>query len=587
MLPDHMRREGKTLRNDKCIIGLVIEDIGSTYARDLIRDTMDSIPEGDAIRLVVLAGKYDEPGIDLHEYRQVYNLIHHLEEICEFDGFIVSCAPFADIMKRAASDENGRHFLDIPKVYVGDGPRDETIVKCDNEIGIRSGIDFLININGCRKLCMLGGRDDLYDAIKRKEVFIQGLADNGIEFKEQYFVGTDMSENCIAEAEHLLDLNPDMDAVFCVNDSSAVAMYAAMKKRGIVPGRDIQVFGFDNTREAGTMEPPLSSVGTEGATAGSKTVELLLRKLAGEQTETVILPTRLYGRESLKYTAYDYTMKDLELPDTAVLDRMFDDCFYRYRNEKYSRENVDLRRLFRAFMTRLLSAAQRRYMSEGEFQEALRLVDIFIENGALEYTDIRKLMKSISRLQDAINKEKGSISVNSMINRAFLRIKDKVIEELAKQRELDQIKRNDSREKLEEFCLRATDHLGSSGDGFDRIIRNLGELGLKDAAFFGFEKPVVYEHDKTVDFPENIRLYCVVKESMFYVISENRQSVSVKTMLSRAELAGMNSGILLLPVLCGSCLYGFLAYGITEDIFDRGLIIATELGRALYLNDLL
>ena len=81
MLPDHMRREGKTLRNDKCIIGLVIEDIGSTYARDLIRDTMDSIPEGDAIRLVVLAGKYDEPGIDLHEYRQVYNLIHHLEEI--------------------------------------------------------------------------------------------------------------------------------------------------------------------------------------------------------------------------------------------------------------------------------------------------------------------------------------------------------------------------------------------------------------------------------------------------------------------------------------------------------------------------
>ena len=139
--------------------------------------------DGDAIRLVVLAGKYDEPGIDLHEYRQVYNLIHHLEEICEFDGFIVSCAPFADIMKRAASDENGRHFLDIPKVYVGDGPRDATIVKCDNEIGIRSGIDFLININGCRKLCMLGGRDDLYDAIKRKEVFKQGLADNGIEFR--------------------------------------------------------------------------------------------------------------------------------------------------------------------------------------------------------------------------------------------------------------------------------------------------------------------------------------------------------------------------------------------------------------------
>lgn len=586
MLPEYMRREGKTLRNDKCIIGLIIQDMGSTYARDLIRDTMEALPEDDSVRLVVIAGKYDEPDIEMHEYRLVYNLIHRLEEICEFDGFIVSCAPFADVMKRAHEEGEDNRILNIPKVFVGDGPQGEAIVKCDNEVGIRSAIDFLVNINGCRRLCMLGGRDDLYDAVKRKEVFIQSLADNGLEFKEHNYVGTDMSENCIPEAERLLDLNPDMDAVFCVNDSSAVGMYAAMKNRGLVPGRDIQVFGFDNTREAGTMEPPLSSVGTEGATAGSKTVELLLRGLDGEKIESVMLPTRLYGRESLKYASYDYTTKDLELPDKAVLDRMFDDCFYRYKNEKYERENVDLRRLFHEFMTRMLSSSHRRYMSEGEFFDLLKLVDIFIENGALSYTDIRKLMKSIDRLQDAINKEKSSAAVNSMLNRVFLRIKDKVIEELAKQRELDQIKRNNSRERLEEFCLRATDHISISEDDSARIIQNIGALGLKNAAFFRFARPIVYEHDKPVDFPTEIKLACVVKEGIFYMVPEGRQTGAVKTMFSRAEFAGMDMGLLLLPVLCGSNLYGFLACGITEDIFERGLMISTELGRALYLNDL-
>lgn len=584
MLPEYIRREGKSLRNDKWIIGLIMEDMGSNFAKDLIKDVIEALPEDDSIRLVIISGKYDDPGMDMHEYRLVYNTIHRLDELCEFDGLLVSCASFAKIMERAHEEGADSRILNIPKIFVGEGPENETIVKCDNEIGIRLAIDFLVNINGCRKLCMLGGRDDIYDAVKRREVFKQSLADNGLIFSEQCYVGADMSENCIAEAEHLLDLNPDMDAVFCVNDASAVAMYAAMRKRGLVPGSDIQVFGFDNTREAGTMEPPLSSVGTEGATAGSKIVELLLKRLNGETTQTVMLPTRLYGRESLKFATYDYSENDLQMPDTAVLDRMFDDCFYRYKNEKYKRENVDLRRLFREFMKRMLGAAYNRFMSEEEFGELLRLADIFIENGALDYTDIRKLMKSIDRLQEAINSSMISGSFNSKINRVFLRIKDKVIEELAMQRELDQIKRNGNREKLEEFCLRTVDYIGTPGDNTERIIRNISGLGLETAAFYLFENPIVYENDKLVDLPDEIRLVCVVKDGVFYMIPEGRQTGPLKTMFSRDELDGMDTGLLLLPVLCGLFVYGFLVCGVSEDVFNRGMIISTELGRALYLR---
>ena len=43
------------------------------------------------------------------------------------------------------------------------------------------------------------------------------------------------------------------------------------------------VFGFDNTRMAAEMTPPLSSIGASSITLGQKAFELLLDKIEGEK----------------------------------------------------------------------------------------------------------------------------------------------------------------------------------------------------------------------------------------------------------------------------------------------------------------
>ncbi|MBR4719047.1 MAG: LacI family DNA-binding transcriptional regulator [Lachnospiraceae bacterium] len=589
MIPDSMRKEGKGIWNDKRIIGLIIDDEGSEYAKDLIKDAAEALPQDDSARLIVLAGKHynpDDPDKNLQEYKRVYNMLHRLEETCAFDGLLVSYGAFADVLMHAGEEGSDSHLLDIPMVFVGEGPKWGIICGCDNEIGIRSAIDFLVKINGCRKMCMLGGREDQADAIVRKKVFRQSLIDNGLEYKEQYFVATDMSDNCVSEAELLLDMNPDVEAVFCVNDSVARAMYKALKKRGLMPGKDVQVFGFDNTRGASIMEPPLSSVGTEGATAGRKIMELLLQKLDGEEVDSVCLPTRLYGRESLKYATYDYSTVELITADEAFIYRMFNDCFYRYGNVRHTRESVDLKRLFYEIMSRVLNAMRSRYMSVEEFNELLLLVDIFIENGVMEYTDTRKFIKCIDLLQEAINQTARSKSVNSMINRVFLRAKDKIIIELSRQNEADAIKWEASRKRIERFCLSTIDYIGMSQADSERIIRNIEGIGLKNAAFYMFDSPVVCGKGQAADFPESIRLRCVVKDGTFYTISRDRQRGLLKEMFSREELTAMDRAFLVLPVLCGSYIYGFLACGLEEDIFDKGVMLSTELGRALYLDEI-
>ena len=589
MIPDSMRKEGKGIWNDKRIIGLIIDDEGSEYAKDLLKDAAEALPQDDSARLIVLAGKHydpDDPDRNLQEYKRVYNMLHKLERLCTFDGLLVSYGDFNDVMMHSGDKGPGSSMMDIPMVFVGEGPSWGIICGCDNETGIRSAVDFLVKINGCRKMCMLGGREDLTDAVIRRKVFKQSLIDNGLEYKEQFYVATDMSENCVSEAELLLDLNPDVEAVFCVNDSVAKGLYEALKKRGLMPGKDVQVFGFDNTRGASIMEPPLSSVGTEGATAGRKIMELLLSKLDGEEVESVCLPTRLYGRESLKYATYDYSTMELVTADDSFIYRMFNDCFYRYGNVKHTRESVDLKRLFYEIMSRMLNAMRSRYISVEEFNGLLLLVDIFVENGAMEYTDTRKFMKSVDRLQSAINETARSKSVNAMINRVFLRVKDKIIMEISARNEADAIKWEASRKRIEQFCLRTIDYTGILGDDSERIIRNIEGIGLNNAAFYMFDSPVECSNGQDADFPENIRLRCIVKNGMFYTISRDRQNGLLKDMFSREELTTMDKAFLILPVVCRFYIYGFLACGFEEDIFDKGVMLSMELGRALYLSEI-
>ena len=583
-----MLPERKGINNDRWVLGLIVENIESEYSRDLIRDVEDALPADDSIRLVVIAGKHEDPfskDRELREYRNVYNSVMRLGEDCDLDGLMICHGRFISALKKAEKEGKAGRVSKLPRVLFGEIYDDETVIRCDNRSGIFSSIDYLVRVNGCRKICMLGGRPDNWDSVDRREYFRQSLEANGLKFSESCFMGTDMSEDCELEAERLLERNPDMDAVFCINDSVAKAMYAVMKRKGLIPGRDIRVFGFDNTRAAGNMNPPLSSIGTEQTTIGRKMLELLMLKLSGKTVGSVTLPTRLYGRESLNYRAYDRSTFDLTDADDAFIDSMFDYCLYRYRNERYDREKVDLRKLFHEFISRIADAINRRYMSDEEFAGILRLAEIFIENNAAEYTDIKKLMNDIDRLQENINTTSGSLAVNTMINRAFLRMKDRLVKKLAEQKEEERLTKNENRIKLERFCIRAAEHDDQIYVDDARIIKHIEELGLYNAAFFKFDSPVLFEYEHTAVLPKNIRLCCLIKKGEFYPSSKDRQNGTLRSMFARTELTALGNGFLVLPVCCGPHIFGYLTCGLSDDVYNRGSFIAAELGRALYLNE--
>lgn len=429
---------------------------------------------------------------------------------------------------------------------------------------------------------MLGGREDNVDARARKALYADALARNKIEFTDRNYVSGDMSADTQEPARELLDNNPDVQAIFCVNDASAVGLFDIMAQRGLEPGKDIMVFGFDNTTAAGRMSPTLASIGASEVTLGQKAMEEVLSQMNGNPPKSVLIPTRIYGRESFEYEMYEYTTMELVSADSQFIYKMFDDCFYRYRYEFRDRESVNLPRLFYAFMSKILKTIRSKYLSVEDYDEICKLIDIFFDNGAMDYTDAGKFTKSVELLQNSVNYLAGN---NRNVNRLFARMKDRAIIALAENKLRSNDKLITGRQKIQNMMVETVSYSQDTESAVNRIVRNFDKLGLMNSALYLFEHSVTFEEDKEELFPPSIDLKCVMKAGELYVIPKERQGGPTGDMFRRVELPSKCSEYVPFPIFYKESIYGFLVCEYSDEIANSGEYFADQLARTLYMNE--
>ncbi|MCR4648568.1 MAG: diguanylate cyclase [Lachnospiraceae bacterium] len=573
-------------KSKSLIIGLIVEDVFTDFAKDIIQNVLKAIPDKKNIELVVIAGKfvdYDGPDDIQKKYKIVFNSIYRLEEICKFDGLLIALGSMAKIKRQILDEKYFSKLADIPKVFMVSEVESMISVNYDNETGIREAVDYLVNVCNLNRFAMLGGREDNVDSRLRKSLYIKCLKNKNIEFSEECYEPTDMSIDTEEEATRLLNRCPDAQAIFCVNDAVATGLYKAMKKKDLVPGKDIQVFGFDNTRMAGDMIPSLATIGADSWTLGQKALELLLLMISGEEVQSAKIPTRLYGRDSLNYEMYEYSMREMQKVDENFIYRMFDDCFYRYRYEHVDTDGVNLRRLFYEFISRMLIALNDKYLSEDEYEEIRGLIRIFFENGAMDYTDAAKFTKSMMRLQTAINDVQKHTTGIIYLNKLFMYMRDYTIIYLSKKTIAGNNANLAGRRALETFLIECTDFNRDRKGLINTIVNKFDKLGLDNAALFMFDTPTIYDYESEYTYPEEIRLRCYSKNGELYVLPKDRQKGPLDDMFRREEIWGFN-GFIAFPILFKEYIYGILVCEISKNIAEEGEYIADQLGRTIYIN---
>ncbi|WP_435945734.1 LacI family DNA-binding transcriptional regulator [Dryocola sp. BD586] len=174
-------------------------------------------------------------------------------------------------------------------------------VTSDNQAGGEKIADFLL-AGGHQRIAFMAGRESSSTSRDRELGFVNRIRSQGgnepLRIQGNYTLPESM-----AATRALLDSPAPPDALFCANDLMAIAaLNVAAGERGMIPGQDISIVGFDNIAMAAwplfdltTYEQPLDAM---VATA----MDILQGNLAGAQTPVSnrVLEGRLIIRGSAR-----------------------------------------------------------------------------------------------------------------------------------------------------------------------------------------------------------------------------------------------------------------------------------------------
>ena len=275
-----------------------------------------------------------------------------------------------------------------------------------------------------------------------------------------------------------------------------------LHKKQLEPGKDVYVFGFDNGPLATNLNPPLASIGPSGMTLGQKALEMLIDQMDGKEVRSRKIPTHLFGRESLMYDMYEFTAREMLSADNSFIDRFFDNCFYRYRNEVISQGAINLKRLFFEILSRMLKSMRSRVMSEEEYREISRMIGILFDNGIMLYTDPNRFVYDFSRLRGTMNEALKANNVTAMNNRLFMLMKDKAIQFNGVRKRVENGRYSTGRNKIQEFMTWTTNYGTPGEEALEYLIRQMNRIGLVNAAMYLYREPIPYSDDDAIQLPK-------------------------------------------------------------------------------------
>ena len=186
-----------------------------------------------------------------------------------------------------------------PAVFINGWEKGSAVMP-DNDVGIQEALAHLAQ-HGHRRILFLAGyigEDGEYSS--RLKSYLAGVRKYQLEEDPELIVDGGHTQFAGYRAiRKFLETGIPFTALLAANDELAFGAMAALKDAGRRIPRDVAVIGFDNRLDAIAQSPPLTSVHNPAFEEGYQALDLLLKLINGQATETVLyLPTRLVIRES-------------------------------------------------------------------------------------------------------------------------------------------------------------------------------------------------------------------------------------------------------------------------------------------------
>ncbi len=279
-------------------IGVITEDL-TVFNTPEIVDGIDAQCEENGYEMIItnmrLFKRYANDFTDTPTHRKLFEEFVHNLMAKQVEGII-----YVGYHSRGISYSPGMMNVKIPFVYTYCFPkdRDYPVVLSDNELAGEEVIKHLLSL-GHRNIGIISGPLVSENAQSRLRGVQKALYDARILYNAGFTVCGDWSEQSgYAYTDRLIDMG--VTAIFAFNDQMACGVYKRSAERGIQVGRDLALFGFDDTEGAVEHAPPLSSVRMPLGQMGRCSAQVILDSinLRPVKHEPYLLPCDIFIRES-------------------------------------------------------------------------------------------------------------------------------------------------------------------------------------------------------------------------------------------------------------------------------------------------
>lgn len=177
-----------------------------------------------------------------------------------------------------------------------------SLVCIDDYAASREAVNYLVKLGHRSIAIMVGPYQRPYETT-RQSGYEAALREAGIAVSKQYIAHSDYNHFEAHDAcKRLMALREPPTALFCCSDLMALGAVKYLVESDLVPGRDVDVIGFDGTYLSEVSTPAITCVEQPRYEMGKASFDLLLERITDNKgiAKKVIMPHSLVVRQSTR-----------------------------------------------------------------------------------------------------------------------------------------------------------------------------------------------------------------------------------------------------------------------------------------------
>ena len=273
------------------VFGLIVSEITNPFFPEIVQ-TFETLAVEQNYEILLTSTIHDPKRMELAVRRMI-------------EGRVEGVAILTFGMEDALLEH--LRFRNLPLVFVDVGPKAPRVsnIRVDYAHGICQAVEHLAAMKH-EWIGSVTGPLKLRSAFARKDAFEESMREIGLEAKPEFIVeGDHRLEGGKQALQKLSKLREQPTALLCSNDMTAIGVMRQAFELGIAVPRELSVVGFDDTRLADFMIPPLTTVQMSQTELATLAFNALLKEVRRETPSPggteYVLETNLILRSSTAF----------------------------------------------------------------------------------------------------------------------------------------------------------------------------------------------------------------------------------------------------------------------------------------------